>query len=385
MAGGLIAIAAGALALHAISPTAPALASMLGGFILLGAGLGIASVASTMRGTDALSSGDQGLASGLLATSAQLGTALGLATIVPIAAAHTHALGGGPAAHVAGYELGFTLVAALATTVAAATLIIALPARRRRSRCPPDAGLRRQPERGAGAPRAGKFGVDIVDQAEIRRRPLVGGVACAMPPSRLPHSAAGQRRDVPRLRGARLGMRVLIADHAVAGYPPIAREQETNLFQRLFVSANVPIQLVSVAHEKTTSFERDGTLHLTPPWAGGRAGTSASAPKHHHPRGARAQQAAASRTPMPSRPGSSTTRAPPARPCADRAVRGRPPLPSAIRPADDATGGLAGSASRLRHEFARPSAHGRRATASRVHATVSAGCSSRGRRRHGAR
>jgi len=120
MAGGLMAVAAGALALHAIAPDAPALSSLLGGLVLMGAGLGVASVASTAGGTAALDASDQGLASGMLATTAQLGTAFGLATFVPIASARTNALGGGAAAQVAGYELGFDLAAALAVTGAAA-------------------------------------------------------------------------------------------------------------------------------------------------------------------------------------------------------------------------------------------------------------------------
>jgi MFS family permease len=124
MAGGLLAVAGGALALRAISPTAPALGSLLGGFVALGAGLGVASVASTMRGTAALASEHQGLASGLLGTSAQLGTALGLAVIVPIAAARTDALGAAPADRVAGYELGFAAAAGLAA-VAAGLLVVA--------------------------------------------------------------------------------------------------------------------------------------------------------------------------------------------------------------------------------------------------------------------
>jgi MFS family permease len=121
MAGGLAAVAVGALALRAIAPGAPALPSLLGGFLLLGAGLGVASVASTARGTAALGAADQGFASGLLATSAQLGTALGLAILVPIAAAHTRALGGGAAAQVAGFELGFAFAAALAAAAAGVT------------------------------------------------------------------------------------------------------------------------------------------------------------------------------------------------------------------------------------------------------------------------
>jgi len=132
MAGGLLAVAAGALALRAIAPGAPALPSLLGGFVLLGAGLGVASVASTARGTAALDAADQGLASGLLATSAQLGTALGLAALVPLAAGHTRALGGDPAAQVAGFELGFTLAAALAAATAGALAVAGLRSSRRR-------------------------------------------------------------------------------------------------------------------------------------------------------------------------------------------------------------------------------------------------------------
>ena len=131
MAGGLAAVAAGALALLAIAPGVPPVPTLIGGFVLLGGGLGIASVASTARGTEALDSARQGLASGLLATSAQVGTSLGLAVVVPLAAARTDALGGGPAAQVAGFELGFVLAAALA---GAAGLALALATVRRRPR-----------------------------------------------------------------------------------------------------------------------------------------------------------------------------------------------------------------------------------------------------------
>ena len=94
MAGGLMAIAAGALALCAIAPGAPALPSLLGGVVLLG-------------------------------------TALGLAIVVPIAAAHTRALGGGPAAQVAGFELGFAVAAALAAAAAGTIAITHLRASQR--------------------------------------------------------------------------------------------------------------------------------------------------------------------------------------------------------------------------------------------------------------
>jgi EmrB/QacA subfamily drug resistance transporter len=121
MAGGLMSVAVGALALHAVGVGVPALPSLIGGFLVLGLGLGVASVASTTRGTAAVAAAEQGLASGMLASSAQMGTALGLAVIVPLASARTQALGAGPAAQVAGYELGFTVAAALAAVTAAVT------------------------------------------------------------------------------------------------------------------------------------------------------------------------------------------------------------------------------------------------------------------------
>jgi EmrB/QacA subfamily drug resistance transporter len=123
MTAGLLAIAAGATALLAIAPTAGVLPSLLGGFVLMGSGLGVASVASTSRGTAALDSADQGFASGLLNASAQLGAALGVAILVPLATARTAALGGAPSAHVAGYEIGFIVVATLAAITALAIRI----------------------------------------------------------------------------------------------------------------------------------------------------------------------------------------------------------------------------------------------------------------------
>ena len=126
MAGGLAAVAAGALALRAIAPGAPALTSLAGGFVLLGLGLGVASVASTARGTARSTPPTRAWRPALLATSAQLGTAFGLAIVLPIAAARTRrsAAARGP---VAGYELGFVLAAAAA--IAAAVGVIAVRSR----------------------------------------------------------------------------------------------------------------------------------------------------------------------------------------------------------------------------------------------------------------
>jgi MFS family permease len=83
MAGGLALIAAGVALL--IGGTF--LTAILPGQVLYGIGLGGGSVAATTAGTAALPHAQQGLASGLLNTAAQVGTALGLAILVGIATA----------------------------------------------------------------------------------------------------------------------------------------------------------------------------------------------------------------------------------------------------------------------------------------------------------
>ena len=79
MGGGLAVIAAGALLL-----TAGAAWPLLPGMVLMGLGLGAASVASTASGTAALPAAEQGIASGVLNAAAQVGTVVGLAVIVPL-------------------------------------------------------------------------------------------------------------------------------------------------------------------------------------------------------------------------------------------------------------------------------------------------------------
>jgi MFS family permease len=96
MAGGLAGVGAGALALATLRPAALPVA-----FVLMGAGLGCASVASTASGTAALPDGQQGIASGVLNASAQIGSAVGVAVIVGL-----------------GYRVGFGVAALVALTVA---------------------------------------------------------------------------------------------------------------------------------------------------------------------------------------------------------------------------------------------------------------------------
>jgi MFS family permease len=99
MAGGLAGVGAGTLALATLRP-----AALPVGFVLMGAGLGCASVASTASGTAALPDGEQGIASGVLNASAQIGSAVGVAVIVGL-----------------GYRAGFVVAAVVALTVAKAS------------------------------------------------------------------------------------------------------------------------------------------------------------------------------------------------------------------------------------------------------------------------
>jgi EmrB/QacA subfamily drug resistance transporter len=98
------------------------------GLVIAGSGLTCASVAATAAGTQAATGDAQGLASGLLNTAAQLGTALGIAALVTVAAARTTALTGAgnptPAQLVDGFRLAFLAAALLALLGALVTLLL---------------------------------------------------------------------------------------------------------------------------------------------------------------------------------------------------------------------------------------------------------------------
>ncbi len=92
--------------------------ALLPGFVVLGFGLGIASVAATSAGMAQVNATEQGLAAGLLSTAAQLGTVLGLALLDIIAASSTAILksSGYPdaTALIAGFRWAFTVSAGVA-------------------------------------------------------------------------------------------------------------------------------------------------------------------------------------------------------------------------------------------------------------------------------
>jgi len=86
----------------------------------MGSGLGAASVASTTAGTAEVPNVEQGVAAGLLNSTAQLGTALGLAVTSPLVAS---------AAAMTGYRRGF----AAAAIIGLAGAISSFTVRRRRT------------------------------------------------------------------------------------------------------------------------------------------------------------------------------------------------------------------------------------------------------------
>ena len=110
MAGGLGVVAGGTGWLAVSAATS---LSLLGPFALIGGGLGVASVASTAAGT-AADADRPGLASGLLNTAAQLGSALGLALLIAPAAA-------------AGFAWGWAGATAVAVAAALAIAFVRRP------------------------------------------------------------------------------------------------------------------------------------------------------------------------------------------------------------------------------------------------------------------
>jgi MFS family permease len=99
-------------------------AQLISAFTLIGAGLGTASVASTQTGTDAANPAYRGVASGVLNSAAQVGTATGVALLVPLAAATASPV-------MTGYRIGFLGACAIALGGAISSSL--LPARVRRT------------------------------------------------------------------------------------------------------------------------------------------------------------------------------------------------------------------------------------------------------------
>ncbi|HEV7962624.1 MAG TPA: MFS transporter [Actinoplanes sp.] len=82
---GFAGVGAGAVLLATLPGGGMPVGRLLAAFAVLGTGLGGASVASTHAGTEAAEPEHQGVAAGVLNSAAQIGTALGLAILVPFA------------------------------------------------------------------------------------------------------------------------------------------------------------------------------------------------------------------------------------------------------------------------------------------------------------
>src|SRR4051812_35119568 len=100
-------------------------ADVLGPSLLIALGMGLSFVPVTISAVAGVKPQEQGLASGLVNTSRQVGGSIGLAILATVATARTHALGSGPAAVVAGFHRAFELDAGFAAlgAVAGAALL----------------------------------------------------------------------------------------------------------------------------------------------------------------------------------------------------------------------------------------------------------------------
>jgi EmrB/QacA subfamily drug resistance transporter len=119
---GFAGIASGITSLLALPSEGLPVAQLLAAFAVMGAGLGVASVASTQTGTDAADPKYRGVASGVLNSAAQIGTAVGVAVLLPLAAATGLST-------LPGYRTGFVGASAIALAGAFASLLV--PARPR--------------------------------------------------------------------------------------------------------------------------------------------------------------------------------------------------------------------------------------------------------------
>jgi EmrB/QacA subfamily drug resistance transporter len=128
LAAGMAFVAVGLLWFGQVSPSGSFVSDILGPSLLAALGLGFGFVTSTIAAVSGVGEHEQGLASGLINTSQQIGGALGLAVLSTIATTRTHDLvAGGNNMHDAlthGFQAAFLGGAAIAALGVAATLIL---------------------------------------------------------------------------------------------------------------------------------------------------------------------------------------------------------------------------------------------------------------------
>jgi MFS family permease len=128
---GFAGIALGIVLLLAVPGGGLPIVQLLVAFALMGAGLGTASVASTQTGTDNAEPAYRGVISGVLNSAAQVGTAVGVALLVPLATGTGWAV-------MSGYRVGFVGAGVIALLGALSSFLI--PARPASDRKPTPVG-----------------------------------------------------------------------------------------------------------------------------------------------------------------------------------------------------------------------------------------------------
>jgi EmrB/QacA subfamily drug resistance transporter len=124
---GLTSILAGLVWFTQISPTGTYAADLLGGFLLVGVGLGFSFVPVSIAALAGVPPREAGLASGLINTSQQIGGALGVAILTTVSTTRTSdAIASGvaqPQALVDGFSVAFWVAAGFAAAAILATLL----------------------------------------------------------------------------------------------------------------------------------------------------------------------------------------------------------------------------------------------------------------------
>ncbi len=114
--GGLVLVGAGCLYLSGMGLNSNYWIHIFPAFLLFGAGIGSTLVGATVGATQGINDDEQGLASGLITTSQQIGGSVGFALLVTIATTHTLNLGNAndPLNVISGYQLGLVIAAGIA-------------------------------------------------------------------------------------------------------------------------------------------------------------------------------------------------------------------------------------------------------------------------------
>jgi MFS family permease len=105
--------ASGLLLLAGVAADGSYLTNVLPGLALVALGNGLAFAPTMIAATNGVAADEQGVASGLLNTAQELGSALGLALLAAVATVAATGAAGTPQAAIAGYRVGFLCAASL--------------------------------------------------------------------------------------------------------------------------------------------------------------------------------------------------------------------------------------------------------------------------------